>query len=255
MNLIQIFLGANLVELLMRMVFLLLGSIFMYILFPLFGSATRILYCRERDGRGTDLAVKLEDEVRLDTANNVRFFKHGRSYAFTGMMNRLKSVFFAKEGTAYTAKLEGFSGHPRSYEAAAKLVMATEAAKEALVVAAEAGPIQIDIEFPTVWEAVKFKLGDDFLRPFPEDKKKLLQDDKFLVTVDLEPGLTPEGYKPATEQDIADKGKRDMAKLLGESAKMALHGGMIDKVPWIGMGIAVGLVGAMALGWIPVGTV
>ena len=46
-----------------------------------------------------------------------------------------------------------------------------------------------------------------------------------------------------------------MAKLLGEAAKMALHGGMIDKVPWIGMGIAIGLVGAMALGWIPVGTV
>jgi len=230
MNLIQIFLGANLVELLMRMVFLLLGSIFMYVLFPLFGSATRILYCRERDGRGTDLAVKLEDEVRLDTANNIRFFKHGRSYAFTGMMNRLKSIFFAKEGTAYTAKLLGFSGTDKE-------------------------PTKIDLDFPTVWEAVKFRLGDDFLRPFPEAQKKLLQNDKFLVTVDLEPGLTPAGYEPATEQDIADKGKRDMVKLLGESAKMALHGGMIDKVPWIGMGVAIGLVGAMALGWIPVGTV
>ena len=230
MNLIQIFLGANLVELLMRMVFLLLGSIFMYILFPLFGSATRILYCRERDGRGTDLAVKLEDEVRLDTANNIRFFKHGRSYAFTGMMNRLKSIFFAKEGTAYTAKLLGFSG-------------------------TEKEPTKIDLDFPTVWEAVRYRLGDDFLRPFPEAQKKLLQNDKFLVTVDLEPGLTPAGYEPATEQDIADKGKRDMVKLLGESAKMALHGGMIDKVPWIGMGVAIGLVGAMALGWIPVGTV
>ena len=230
MNLIQIFLGANLVELLMRMVFLLLGSIFMYVLFPLFGSATRILYCRERDGRGTDLAVKLEDEVRLDTANNIRFFKHGRSYAFTGMMNRLKSIFFAKEGTAYTAKLLGFSGTDKE-------------------------PTKIDLDFPTVWEAVKFRLGDDFLRPFPEAQKKLLQNDKFLVTVDLEPGLTPAGYEPATEQDIADKGKRDMVKLLGESAKMALHGGVIDKIPWIGMGIAVGLVGAMALGWIPVGTV
>ena len=230
MNLIQIFLGANLVELLMRMVFLLLGSIFMYVLFPLFGSATRILYCRERDGRGTDLAVKLEDEVRLDTANNVRFFKHGRSYAFTGMMNRLKSVFFAKEGTAYTAKLEGFSGTDEK-------------------------PTMIELKFPTVWEAVRNRLGDAFLRPFPEEQKKKLMNHKFLVTVGLEPGLTPEGYKPATEQDIDDKGNRDMARLLGEAAKMALHGGMIDKVPWIGVGVALGLVAAMALGWIPVGTV
>jgi len=230
MDLIQLFLGANLVELLMRIVFLLLGSIFMYILFPLFGSATRILYCRERDGRGTDLAVKLEDEVRLDTTNNVRFFKHGRSYAFTGMMNRLKSIFFAKEGTAYTAKLEGFSG-------------------------TEEEPTMINLEFPTVWEAVRNRLGDAFLRPFPEEQKKKLMDHKFLVTVGLEPGLTPEGYKPATEQDIEDKGSRDMARLLGEAAKMALHGGMIDKVPWIGMGVAIGLVAAMALGWIPVGTV
>jgi len=230
MDLIQLFLGANLVELLMRILFLLLGGIFMYILFPLFGSATRILYCRERDGRGSDLAVKDEDEIRLDTTNNIRFFKHGRSYSFTGMMNRLKVIYFGKEGTAYTAKLLGFSGTPGV-------------------------PTKINLEYPTVWEAVRHKLGDDFLRPFPEAQRKLLQDEKFLVTVGLEPGLTPEGYKPATEQDIADKGKRDMAKLLGEAAKSALHGGIIDKVPWIGMGVAIGLVGAMALGWIPVGSV
>lgn len=230
MDIIKLFLGANLVELLMRFMFLLLGGIFTFILFPMFGAATRILYCRERDGRGSDLAVKLEDEVRLDTKNNIRFFKHGRSYVFMGMMRRMKSVFFAKEGTAYTAKLLGFSG-------------------------TEEEPTRIDLDFPTVWEAVKLKLGDEFLKPFPEEQKKLLQDEKFLVTVGLEPGLTPAGYVPATEQDIADKGKRDMAKLLGEAAKMALHGGFIDKVPWIGMGVALGLVGAMALGWIPVGGV
>lgn len=230
MNLIHLFIGTNLIELLMRIIFLLLGSILMYIIFPLLGSATRILYCRERDGRGSDLAVNVEDEIRLDTTKNLRFFKHGRSYAFTGIMNRLKNIYFGKEGTAYTAKLLGFSG-------------------------TDEDPTKIDLEYPTVWEAVRHKLGDDFLRPFPEEQKKLLQDEMFLVTVNLEPGLTPAGYKPATEQDIADKGKRDMAKLLGESAKMALHGGMIDKVPWIGMGIAIGLVGAMALGWIPVGSI
>ena len=228
MDLIQIIFGANILELLMRIIFLLMGGIFMYILFPMFGSATRILYCRERDGRGKDLAVKLEDEVRLDTKNNIRFFKHGRSYAFTGVMNRLKSVFFAKEGTAYTAKLLGFSGTDEE-------------------------PTKIDLKFPTVWEAVRLKLGDQFLKEFPEEKKKLLQDETFLVTVGLEPGLTPEGYKPATEQDISDKGNRDMARLLGEAAKMALHGGILDKVPWIGVGVALGIVGAMALGWIPVG--
>jgi len=230
LNWIQLFIGTTLIELLMRIVFLLFGGIIMYVIFPMFGAATRILYCRERDGRGQDLAVKFEDEVRLDTKNNIRFFKHGRSYAFTGMMNRLKSVFFAKEGTAYTAKLLGYSGTQEE-------------------------PTQIELEFPTVWEAMRNRLGDDFLRPFPEEQKKKMQNDKFLVTVDLEPGLTPEGYKPATEQDIADKGKRDMSKLLGEAAKMALHGGVLDKIPWIGMGVAVGLVGAMALGWIPVGTV
>lgn len=227
MNILQLFLGTSLFELLIRIVFLLVGAIIMYILFPMFGAATRILYCRERDGRGSDLAVKLEDEIRLDTANNIRFFKHGRSYSFTGIMNRLKIIYFGKEGTAYTAKLMGFSG-------------------------TEEEPTQIELKYPTVWEAVRHKLGDEFLRPFPEEQKKLLQDEKFLVTVDLEPGLTPEGYVPATEQDIADKGKRDMARLLGEAAKMALHGGMIDKIPWIGMGVAIGIVGAMALGWIPV---
>jgi len=223
----------------------------MYILFPMFGAATRILYCRERDGRGSDLAVKLEDEIRLDTANNIRFFKHGRSYSFTGMMNRLKVIYFGKEGTAYTAKLMGFSGKPRLDNPDAPEEGAAEGG-DAEEGAAKKGPTQITLDFPTVWEAVKYKLGDEFLRPFPEEQKKLLQDEKFLVTVDLEPGLTPEGYVPATEQDIADKGKRDMARLLGEAAKMALHGGFIDKIPWIGFGVAIGIVGCMALGWIPV---
>ena len=230
MNLIQLFLGANLVELLIRLMFLLLGGIFMFILFPMFGSATRILYCRERDGRGSDLAVKAEDEIRLDTTNNLRFFKYGRSYAFSGMMNRLKTIFFAKEGTAYTWMLKGFTSDAEN-------------------------PDRVELEFPTLWDAVRHKLGDEFLRPFPEDKREILMDNQMLVTVDLEPGLTPEGYSPATEQDIADKGKRDMARLLGESAKMALHGGMIDKIPWIFAGIGIGLIGAMALGWIPVGSV
>ena len=228
MDLIQMFFGNNYIDLLMRFVFLILGVIFMYVFFPMFGSTTRILYCRERDGRGLDLAVKEEDEIRLDTKNDIRFFKHGRSYAFEGSMKRLISMFFAKEGTAYTARLMGFSGTDEE-------------------------PTKIELEFPTVWEAVKHKLGDEWVKQWPEKQKKLLQDDKFLVTVDLEPGLTPEGFEPATEQDIADKGKRDMAKLLGEAARNALHGGMIDKIPWIGVGVAVGLVGAMALGWIPVG--
>ncbi len=230
MDLIQLFLGANLVELLMRILFLLVGGLLMYIFFPMFGSATRILYCRERDGRGSDLAVKAEDEIRLDTANNLRFFKYGRSYAFTGMMNRLKTIFFAKEGTAYTWMLQGFTSDADN-------------------------PDKVKLEFPTLWDAVRHKLGDEFLKPFPQDKREILMEDKMLVTVDLEPGLTPAGYTPATEQDISDKGKRDMAKLLGEAARQALHGGMLDKIPWIGVGIAVGVVGAIALGWIPVGSV
>ena len=228
MNWVQLFIGTTLIELLMRIVFLLFGGIIMYVIFPMFGALTRILYCRERDGRGVDLPVKFEDEIRLDTKNNMRFFKHGRSYSFVGAMNRVRNIFFAKEGTAYTAKLLGFDGDSNI-------------------------PVEVDLEFPTVWDAVKFKLGDNFLRPFPRDKRDILMEDRFLVTVDLAPGLTPQGYKPATEQDIDEKGDRDMARLLGSAAKMALHGGVLDKVPWIGMGVALGIVGAIALGWIPVG--
>lgn len=258
MNWNQLFIGTTLIELLMRIVFLLIGAIIMFVIFPMFGALTRIMYCRERDGRGMDLAVNREDEIGLETKNKLRFFKYGRSYTFTGFMNRVKNIFFGKEGTAYTWSLSGFSGVAKYEEQEVEEKYKDGRGKEKTrkvkkMVNIGTENAKIELEFDTLWDAIKFKLGDAFLRPFPKDKRDILMEDKLLVTVGLEPGLTPEGYSPATEQDIENKAKRDMANVLATGVRNSLVGGFIDRVPWIGMGVALGIVGAIALGWIPVG--
>jgi leucyl-tRNA synthetase len=54
-------------------------------------------------------------------------------------------------------------------------------------------------------EALKYRWGKENYDRIDEDFKAKLRDDKVLVTVGLEPGITPEGY---TASDIVARYKR-----------------------------------------------
>ena len=193
----------------------LIGVIFFRYIIP---PRNQILYCRERDGRGEELTVGKEDGLSLETQTKppYRFYKYGRAYEFLGRMGRAFTRFFGKEGTAYTWRLEGFdkdgNGNPKSK----------------------------DLEFPTLEDAVKFRWGDEFYNAVPDEQKEELRNDKLLVTVNLEPGVTPEGYEPITEHTIKRKANEDMASLLSQGFKEVGKSPITQWIFILGCGIGVG---------------
>lgn len=199
----------------------------------------QIQYCRERDGRGEEYDIEKEDAISLETKTEppLRFFKYGRGYVFTiaSRLRKLKKVtrFFGKEGTAYTWRLEGFKKDPTKFKTKTVTVEVGDPPKKKKVKVKEPiewEPKKVSLEFPTLATAVEHKWGKEFFETVPEDRKKQLMDDKMFVTVNLEPGITPEGYKPITESQIQAKADENMAELLAYKFKQLAKKAVID---WI----------------------
>lgn len=242
-----------------------IGALVGVMLIRLMPARNQILYCRERDGRGMELNVADEDAVSLETHSSpeLRFFKYGRSYEFRKRFGRAFTRFFGKEGTAYTWRLQGFSKTPTKYKTVTDEVPVLN--DEGKAILDEKGkpvfkPVerqvvvawkekQVELEFPTLEDAVKARWGNEFYGTVPENMQEVLRNDKLLVTVNLEPGIVPEGYTPITESVIEEKADRDMASLIANSVKQGM------KEPWIqwififvaGMGAAMLL--AKLMGW------
>ena len=217
---------SNAFNIVMGLLFVVIGIligvvIVRYVLKP----KNQILYCRERDGRGMELNVDKEDAISLETATKppLRFFKWGRAYEFI-KRGRAFTRFFGKEGTAYSWRLFGFSGK-------------------------KGNPVKTTLEFPTLEDAVKHKWGKTFYWEVPEKRKAQLRDDKVLVTVNLEPGIVPEGYEPITESVIKKKAYEDMAELFARSARGAIKKTVLDWMPWLLAGAGIMAIGSKLLGW------
>jgi hypothetical protein len=177
------------------------------------GHRNQVLYCRERDGRGFELPIEKEDALSLQTEDpDLRFYKYGRSYEFLGKLGRSFTRFFGKEGTAYTWKLEGFDK-----DANKKMV-----------------------EFDTLEEAVKFRWGPKFYEAVPKKQKQLLRDDKVLLTVNLEEGVTPKGYEPVTEETITLKADEDMAGVLATGLQGLTKTSISQWIFILGAGVGAG---------------
>lgn len=189
----------------------------------LWRAKNQILYCRERDGRGLELNVKEEDAESLITNTDpiMRFFKWGRSYTFE-KRGRTFTRFFGKEGTGYIWRLMGFSNTKKN-------------------------PKEIEIPFDTLEDAVKSKWGKKY-DDVPEPLQKMLQDNKLLVTVGLEPGITPKGYVPITESVIRKKSREDAKELIGRGLRGAIQRDLFERLAYIGSGAGLALIGMLLMG-------
>ena len=242
-------------------VFVLVGYLIGILVQP--APKNQVLYCRERDRRGEQHNIVKEDAISLETKNpELRFFKFGHAFVFDvkRRFGKVKKVarFLAKESTAFTWNLFGSGVEVTKWK---KMdFTARDPTTEEIVTVTKKVPIkykpsskEIDLQFPTLEDAVKFKCGTDNYNAFPIAIKDKLKENKMMVTVGLEAGLTPEGYKPATEEMIWEKGNERVAEMFSGKIKSALKGGVIDKIPWIGTGGVIVLIGAILMGWIKIG--
>lgn len=194
----------NIFNILMVIAFILIGAILGFVLSRyLLKPRNQVLYCRERDGRGEEYNIKNESAKTLETDTDpaLRFFKFGRAYEFR-RRGRAFTRFFAKEGTAYTWRLLGFQKVKSNPEGIEKLK-------------------EVSLEFPTLEEAIKHAWGKEDYDRTPEELQAKLRDKKMYVTVNLEEGITPEGYEPITEEIINKEGDQTMAALLAAEVKEA----------------------------------
>lgn len=250
--------------------FLVLGAVIGILLRP--SPKNQVLYFRERDGRGHEYNIETEDAISVETVTDpsLRFFKWGRAYSFKAptRLNKLKTVnrFLGKEGSGYTWKLYGFDRIPSKYKTVEKLLVDSEGVPvyaegtgEQMMIKEEV-PIEwesktVECEFPSLEDAVKFRWGKDFYNTVPVERQEQLQDDKILVTVGLEPGLTPQDYKPVDEQMRWKVAEAKSAEVYASKVREQLKTPVLNYIPWIGAGVAIALIIAILLGWIQIAQV
>jgi len=199
-----------------------------------------VLYCRERDRRGMKIKVSEETAKALVCRSKKgplkRFFKVAGSYVFNEG-GKMVTRFFGKEGTAYTYKLEG-SKNPKTGK---------PLTEKDVVQCSNCGETQ-EVELPVIEvgfagkklgslkEALVNLWGNAFYSEIPKEQRDTIEENKVLVTVDLEEGLTPPGFDPIMEEDIDIEMDREAAKIfgkgLGSTTKQQLYQGML----WMSLG-------------------
>lgn len=255
---------SNIFNLVMALLFVVVGMLVGIVLIR-YGlkPKNQILYLRERDGRGMELNVQDEDAISLETSSKpvMRFFKYGRAYDFI-KRGRAFTRFFGKEGTAYTWRLQGFSKVASKFKDVIRKVQMLNDGKAVVDKAGnpvfeevtEKVPVEwkdkkIDLEFLTLEAVLEYKLGKEAFETFPDDMKALVRDEKVLVTVNLEPGIVPEGYDPITESVIKKKANEDMAELMAHSLKGAVKESLFEKIPYIMMGVGILAIVSKLMNW------
>ena len=205
-----------------------------------------VLYLRERDRRGQRLGITEETATSLlcktKRGLDKRFFKYGGSYVFNEG-GKMVTRFLAKEGTAYTYKpaQPGISpvnpdSMPESVTETIQCISCGEVFEQELPVVKVGG--LIGEKLGSLKDALTDLWGKKFYNEIPPKQQKLLDESKILVTVELEPGLTPKGYSPVSEEEIDAEADREAAKVfgkgLGATVKAQLYQGML----WMALGVA-----------------
>lgn len=216
MGLIEIFLGffGNIFNVVMLLVFLALGVILGLLLRPKWGNS--VMKLLPKTARFVEFGIAEETAVSISCDDKKgfppqRFIKI--SQGFVGTVGRFvkKSVtrYLAKEGTAYTFKT-------------------TQNHLEEI-------PGGIPAAIKQLWGQTEY----DKIPPHLKDK---LEQNLLAVTVDLQDGLTPEGYRPVTEEDIKREEDREAAKTWWMGRKMAEKGTWVQVVFILLAGVGIALI-------------
>jgi len=203
-----------------------------------------VMYLRERDRRGQRFIITEETAKSITCGSKrgltKRFWKWGGSYVFNEH-GKMITRFFGKEGTAYTYRFESAKPGIENPENLVEMSRTEEIQclhcgktfewEMPIVQVGEKGKM-----LGTLSDATRVLWGEKFYGEIPEEQRKMLDESKICVTVELEPGFTPEDLPPITEEEIEEEQDREAAKIfgkgLGASAKQQLYQGML----WMALG-------------------
>ena len=213
-------------NILFTIIFTLVGVIIGMILYRvLTRPKNQVSYIRERDGRGQDIDIGDEGAFTFKTSSNplLRFIKFGRAYDFI-KRGRVFRRYFGKEGTAYTARLQGFKGSKKN-------------------------PGKLKRVFSSFGLLLMELWGREFYSVIPEPQRKLVEDKKIFVTVDLEAGHTPSNMPEITEETVLAEADKDMAQVFAQAAKKGITSkDWFERLAWIGAGSGLTLFALLILG-------
>jgi len=216
----DIFLGifGNMVFDILLLIFLLIGIIVGILWRP--GWANRVIKFMPREYRYVEFPIEHEYAMSIE-CKEVKGFPPQRFYKYkpgwlgaTGrFIKRPSTIFLAKEGTAYTWSLQ--SGK--------------------------------DVKIGKLSDALQTVLGKKFYDLMPEEAKEKLEESKINVTVDLEEGSTPEGFRPISEEEILREEDRKAAETYWAGKKEAERGAILNTIITILAGVGIGFIGAWLL--------
>lgn len=209
----------NLIVDVMFGIFLLTGIIIGVLLRPRQGNI--VLHLNSDEHRYQELNIETETAVSVECkprkgSIQKRFFKYAPG--FTGMAGRLvkrmRTLYLGKEGTAYTWCMEQ-----------EKKIEST-----------------LENTLRTMW-------GSKFYDLIPDEERDLVEKSKVGVTISLETGLTPEGFKQITEDNIKAEEDRQAAKTYWQGKKQELRGETIKMIMYLMAGAGIMAIASKVLGW------
>jgi len=219
-DVLQIFLNifGNVIVDILLIIFLLIGVIVGILWRP--GWTNRVIKFIPREHRFVEFPIEKEYATSIECGSvkgypPQRFYKYKPGWlGATGrFIKRPSVIFLGKEGTAYTWGLE--SGKEKKIGGLA--------------------------------DAIRTVLGERFYELMPEEAKKKLEESKINVTVDLEEGLTPEGFRPVSEEEILREEDRKAAETFWKGKKEAEKGATLNTIITILAGVGIGFIIAWLL--------
>ena len=197
-----------------------LGGIAMYVWTQL-KPEKKILFLSEDENLGDEMTVKRMTPAHLFSKKKKDHYRVIRFREAFNFVVGFKTVtrWLVKYGSAYTKSLE--SG--------------------------DVGPFTLYQIMISVW-------GLDVIEALKDEQKQLLIKSEIPITVRLEKGMTPEGYKPISPAFIKKESDEEMAKMFGLNIKKELSKeDYIRTLALIGCGVALcyiaqamGLIGGVA---------
>lgn len=193
----------------------------------------------EVDHMGQFLAIDTQgtSSTCIRTKSNTKYHRTSGGYMIKASRWKTYTMYFGKLGTGYAFEPDQSKESRALFDVMGSTLgpefMNQLEAKELKAIQESPFILTQDKKIGTLYEALATIWSDELMEKLPYEHRKPIEDSKMYVTVELERGHTPEGYKPVSDQDITTDANKRMADLIS----MGVEG--LRKEDWVKLIFAV----------------